>query len=77
MFQMKVPQLRSSNNLLTMFPRASPSALLPQMEVSSALSREFIDSSNSSVGVGSCWLSLFLLGTYKMLVIIIMHHLAF
>ena len=45
--------MRSSNNLLVMLGRASPSAFLHQIEVSSARSRESFCTSCSSVAAGS------------------------
>ena len=46
--------MRSSDNLLIMLRRPSPSAFLPRIEASSARSRESPDTSCSSVAVGSC-----------------------
>ena len=46
--------MRSSDNLLKMLRRASPSSLLPKVEASSARSCESPDTSCSSVAVWSC-----------------------
>ena len=51
-FRWRSFRLRSSDDFLIMFRKASPAAFLPQIEVSSARSRD--DASCSSTAVGSC-----------------------
>ena len=46
--------MRSSDNLLMLLRRVSPSAFLPKIEVSSARSRESFGTSCSSEATGSC-----------------------
>ena len=47
-------KLRSSDNLLMMLRLASPTAFLSKIEVSSARSRESLETFCSSIAVGSC-----------------------